>query len=112
MGLNVDAGAPVTTRIESILSAVKRIKLGQSLTVRQFQRLLGLMTAASKVIPYGLLYMRPLQWWLRTKGVSLERQPLSHDQSHAAMLTCLGNVDETLVPVPGSRVGSFMSSRC
>ncbi len=40
-----------------------------------------------------------------------EGQPLSHDQGHAAMLTCLGNVEETLVPVPGSRVGSFMSSQ-
>ncbi len=29
-------------RVESILSAVKSIRLGQSLTVRQFQRLLGL----------------------------------------------------------------------
>ncbi len=29
-----------------------------------------------------------------------EGQPLSHDQGHAAMLTCLGNVKETLVPVP------------
>ncbi len=28
-----------------------------------------------------------------------------------AMLTCLGNVEETLVPVLGSRVGSFMSSQ-
>ncbi len=55
-------------RIESILSAVKRIRLGQSLTVRQFQRLLSLMAAASNVIPFGLLHMRPLQWWLRTKG--------------------------------------------
>ncbi len=27
------------------------------------------------------------------------------------MLTCLGNVEEILVPVPGSRVGSFMSSQ-
>ncbi len=27
------------------------------------------------------------------------------------MLTCLGNVEETLVPVLGSRVGSFMSSQ-
>ncbi len=35
------------TRIESILSAVNRIRLGQSLTVKQFQRLLGLMAAAS-----------------------------------------------------------------
>ncbi len=38
-----------------------------------------------------------------------EGQPLSHDQGHAAMPLCLGNVEETLVPVPGSHVGSFMS---
>ncbi len=46
-------------RIESILSAVKRIRQGQSLTVKQFQRLLGLMAAASNVIPFRHLYMRP-----------------------------------------------------
>ncbi len=40
-----------------------------------------------------------------------EGQPLSHEQGHAVMLSCLGNVEETLVPVPGSRVGSFMSSQ-
>ncbi len=79
-------------RIEFILSAVKKIRLGQSLTVKQFQRLLGLMPAASNVIPFGLLYMRPLQWWLRTKGFS-PSQPLLHDQGHAAMLSCLGNVE-------------------
>ncbi len=62
-------------RIDSILSAVKRIRLGQSLTVKQFQRLLGLMAAASNVIPFGLLYMRPLQWWLRTKGFSPRGNP-------------------------------------
>ncbi len=62
-------------RIESILSAVKRIRLGQSLTVGQFQRLLGLMAAASNVIPVGLLHMRPLQWWLRTKGFSPRGNP-------------------------------------
>ncbi len=62
-------------RIESILSAVKRIILGQPLTLRQFQRLLGLMAAASNVIPVGLLHMRPLQWWLRTKGFSLRGNP-------------------------------------
>ncbi len=27
------------------------------------------------------------------------------------MPSCLGNVEETLVPFPGSRVGSFMSSQ-
>ncbi len=43
--------------------------------------------------------------------VSPEGQPHSQDQGHAAMFTCLGNVQETLIPVPGSRVGSFMSSQ-
>ncbi len=62
-------------RIESILSAVKRIRLGQSLTCKQFQRLLGLMAAASNMIPFGLLYTRYLQWWLRTKGFSPRGNP-------------------------------------
>ncbi|XP_051740767.1 uncharacterized protein LOC127507586 [Ctenopharyngodon idella] len=62
-------------RVNAILSAVKGVKLGQSLTVKQFQRLLGLMAAASSVIPFGLLHMRPLQWWLRTKGFSPRGNP-------------------------------------
>ncbi|KAL0183805.1 hypothetical protein M9458_019501, partial [Cirrhinus mrigala] len=63
-------------RIESILAAVRRVKEGRSLTVKQFQQLLGLMAAASNVIPFGLLYMRPLQWWLKTKGFSPRGNPL------------------------------------
>ncbi len=63
-------------RIKSILTSVKRVREGRSLTVNQFQKLLGLMSAASNVIPFGLLYMRPLQWWLKTKGFSLRRNPL------------------------------------
>ncbi|KAL0153253.1 hypothetical protein M9458_051428, partial [Cirrhinus mrigala] len=63
-------------RIESILTAVTRVKEGRSLTVKQFQRLLGLMAAASNVIPFGLLYMRPPQWWLKTKGFSPRGNPL------------------------------------
>ncbi|KAI2657596.1 Transposon Ty3-G Gag-Pol polyprotein [Labeo rohita] len=78
-------------RIESILAAVRRVKVGRSLTVKQFQQLLGLMAAASNVIPFGLLYMRPLQWWLKTRGVLPEGKPASHDQGHAAMPTCLGH---------------------
>ncbi|XP_053090651.1 uncharacterized protein LOC128318504 [Pangasianodon hypophthalmus] len=55
-------------QIESVLTAVARVKVGRSLTVKQFQRLLGLLAAASNVIPFGLLHMRPLQWWLKTRG--------------------------------------------
>ncbi|KAL0152886.1 hypothetical protein M9458_051819 [Cirrhinus mrigala] len=62
-------------RIESILTSVKRVNIGRSLTVKQFQTLLGLMAAASNVMHFGLLYMRPLQWWLRTKGFSPRGNP-------------------------------------
>ncbi len=44
-------------RIESILTAVTRFREGLSFTVKLFQKLLGLMAAASNVIPFGLLYM-------------------------------------------------------
>ncbi len=63
-------------RIDSILTSVKRVKQGRSLTVKQFQKLLGLMAAASNVIPFGLLYMRLLQWWLKTNGFSPRGNPL------------------------------------
>ncbi len=44
-------------RIESILTAVTRVREGLSFTVKLFQKLLGLMAAESNVIPFGLLYM-------------------------------------------------------
>ncbi len=33
------------------------------------------MAVASNVTPFGLLYMRPFQWWLRTKGFSPRGNP-------------------------------------
>ncbi|KAI2650264.1 Adenylosuccinate synthetase [Labeo rohita] len=38
-----------------------------------------------------------------------EGKPALHDQGHAAMPTCLGHVEETLVPVSGSGAGNFLS---
>ncbi len=75
MGLHVDAGMPVTRTYRVHPVGCKSIGLGQSLTVKQFQRLLGLMAAASNVIHFGLLHMRPMQWWLRTKGFSPRGKP-------------------------------------
>lgn len=40
---------------KSILNTLKNIMLGHSITVHYFQRVLGLMVAASMVIPLGLL---------------------------------------------------------
>ncbi|KAL0149293.1 hypothetical protein M9458_055331 [Cirrhinus mrigala] len=102
-------------RIESILTAVKRVKEGRSLTVKQFQRLLGLMAAASNVIPFGLLYMRPLQWWLRTKGFSPRGNPF-----HMIKVTrrCLRALDMwkkpwflSQGPVLGAPVAALWSGR-
>ncbi len=96
-------------RIEAILTAVRGVREGQSLTVKQFQKLLGLMAAASNVIPFGLLYMRPLQV-AQDQGVFPEGESASHDQCHAAMLTCLRHVEENLVPVSRPGVGGSLSS--
>ncbi len=54
--------------IESILMTVARVREGQSLTVKLYQKLLGLRVAA----PRGVLFP--------------EGQPISQDQGHAAML--------------------------
>ncbi len=98
-------------RIKSILSSVERISFGQSLTFRQFQRLFGLMTAASNVIPFGLLHMRPLQWWLRTKGFFPRGNPFRMIKVTRQCLRALVMWKKLLVPVPGFHVGSFMSSQ-
>lgn len=38
--------------------------LGSLIPLKRFQMLLGLMAAASSVVPLGLLHMQPLQFWL------------------------------------------------
>ena len=54
-------------RIEAISSTLRRFRPGRSVSLREFQRLLGLMAAASSVCHLGLLHMRPLQFWLKTR---------------------------------------------
>ena len=46
-----------SARINTILNTMKSIRLGQAITVKHFQRVLGLMAAASTVVPFGLLHM-------------------------------------------------------
>ena len=45
------------------------------------------------------------------QGVFSEGKSISHDQGHAAMPSCLGHVEETLVPHPGPSAGGFLSTR-
>jgi len=41
--------------LNTILTTIKSIRLGQAITVKHFQRVLGFMAAASILIPFGLL---------------------------------------------------------
>ncbi len=60
-------------RFESILTTVKRVKKGRSLTAKQTA---GSDGGCVQLGYFGLLYMRPLQWWLKPKGFSLRGNPL------------------------------------
>ncbi len=46
-------------------ACLARFKLGRHVSVGSCRRLLGLMAAASPVLPLGLLHMRPFLWWMK-----------------------------------------------
>ncbi len=51
-------------RIPDLTACLARFKLGHHVSVGTCRRLLGLMAAASPVLPLGLLHMRPFLWWI------------------------------------------------
>ncbi len=53
------------TRIPNLTTCLARFKLGHHVSVGTCRRLLGLMAAASPVLPLGLLHMRPFLWWMK-----------------------------------------------
>ncbi len=52
-------------RIPVLTACLARFKLGHHVSVGTCRRLLGLMAAASPVLPLGLLQMRPFLWWMK-----------------------------------------------
>lgn len=67
LGLSLDARSMTAVlsddRVSSISACLDLFQLGRALPVVTFQKLLGLMAAASQSLPLGLLHMRPLQAW-------------------------------------------------
>ncbi|XP_030293378.1 uncharacterized protein LOC115593839 [Sparus aurata] len=53
-------------RVENILQLIGCFQRGRVLRYGLFLKLLGMLTAASMVIPLGLLSLRPLQVWVNT----------------------------------------------
>ncbi len=109
MELNVDADAPFTGTYR-----VHPVGCGKN----KSRPVTHCQTVSETVRSYGSSIQRDTFWTVahvtpavvaQDQRVFPEGQPLSHDQGHAAIPSCLGNVEETLVPVPESRVGSFMS---
>ncbi len=107
MGLNVDACTSVTGTYRVHPVGCKKYK-ARPVTHCQ--------TVLETVRSYGSSIQHDTFWTVvhetpavvaQDQRVFPEGQPLSRDQGHAAMLMCLGNVEKTLVPVPGS----FMSSQ-
>ncbi len=60
-GFHSDAG-PFGSNFTACLA---RFKLGRHVSVGSCRRLLGLMAAASPVLPLALLHMRPFLWWMK-----------------------------------------------
>ncbi len=52
-------------RIPDLTACLARFKLGHHVSVGTCRRLMGLMAAASPVLPLGLLHMRPFLWWMK-----------------------------------------------
>ncbi len=100
-------------RIESILATVKRVREGQSLTVKQFQRLLGLMAAASNVITFWPAVHETLaSGGSGTTGFSPRGNPFRIIRSRGRCLRALDmwkNIPD--IPVTRPRVGGSMSSQ-
>lgn len=68
LGIHLDSrslrATPSQARIVDIGRLLGSFRRGRSLTLRSFQRLLGMLAAASSLVPLGLLELRPLQRWL------------------------------------------------
>ena len=64
---------PSPRRVDDILELVPRVRGGAGLTYGLLLRLLGMLIAASTLVPLGLLSLRPLQVWVNALGLDPER---------------------------------------
>ncbi|CAL8334764.1 unnamed protein product [Boreogadus saida] len=75
---------PTVEWVERIQGLLQSVKLGASLTIQTWFRLLGKLTAASAITQVGLLHLRPQH------GASSTQ--MGHDRGHS-QVTCGGRAD-------------------
>ena len=61
-----------TRRVQAILSCLNHLRQGRLVSALTCQHLLGLLTAASLLIPLGLLHLQPLQRWFNSHRLHLK----------------------------------------
>ncbi len=76
-------------RIPVLTACLVRFKLGHHVSVGTCRRLLGLMAAASPVLPLGLLHMRPFLWWMKELRLH-PTVPATRLIPHSKCIKCLG----------------------
>ncbi len=79
-------------RIPVFTACLARFKLGHRVSVGTCRRLLGLMAAASPVLPLGLLHMRPFLWWMKELRLHPTVPATRLSQSVAQLLSTPVNV--------------------
>ncbi|XP_073732565.1 uncharacterized protein [Misgurnus anguillicaudatus] len=67
LGLKVNHQKSSLRRVHNIRQLAGRFRRGRLLTLRTFQQLMGMLTAASSLVPLGLLTLRPFQRWLNNR---------------------------------------------
>ncbi len=106
MGLNLDAGAPVTDTY-----IVHPVGCGKN----KARPVTHCQTVSETVRSYGISIQRDTFWIVahetpavvaQDQRVFREGQPLLHDEGHAAMPSYLGNVEETLFLSQGPVLGA------
>lgn len=80
LGVSLDTrimlARPSLTRVSDILNLLCQFRLGRQLPYVAFLKLLGKLTSISRVVPLGLLHLRPFQVWLT--GFRLDPQLHRH----------------------------------
>ncbi len=93
-------------RIESILTTVKRVREGQSLTVKLFSKAVGSDDSCVQRDHFW-----PFQWWLRTTGFYPRGNPFCMIKVTRQCIWGPRHVEETVVPVTRPCVGGSMFLR-
>lgn len=70
---NTMRACPSVQRVDAIMEMLHLFQAGKALPFVLYLRLLGKLTAASMVVPLGLLSLRPLQMWLNSQHLDPSR---------------------------------------